>query len=121
MSNQETFDLVVAHARKQGCKAEVVLDRNGGTECLYRGPGGTRCFVGCLIPDNRYEEDMEGDAVGSDEHSFGPVAQLMESLGHDVKLLEVCQEIHDNDDVENWEGRFESLAESFGLNYTRPS
>ena len=31
--------------------------------CAYRGEGGAACAVGCLIPDERYSDDLEGKAA----------------------------------------------------------
>lgn len=53
---QAVFNYVILHLRRQ----KVRSDGNG--ECLYRGRHNTSCAVGCLIPDSRYTESMEGDA-----------------------------------------------------------
>lgn len=52
---QEHFDTALAHLRKQGRKA---LAHHGG--CAYRGKAGAKCAIGALIPDDRYEPEMEG-------------------------------------------------------------
>lgn len=57
MTPQEIFDTVANHLRKQGRPA--MSEGN----CVYRGPDGTKCAIGCLIPDELYEEDMEGRGV----------------------------------------------------------
>lgn len=54
MNNQEAFDLMVNHLITQG---RAAADDNG--ECLYRGPEGTKCAVGILIPDDKYTPAME--------------------------------------------------------------
>lgn len=55
MTPQEIFDTVVTHLSKQG-KRSVNIEG----DCLYRGPGGLSCAVGCLIPDSEYVHEMEG-------------------------------------------------------------
>ena len=57
MTNQEAYNKVCAHLAKQGRRSE---DKG---RCLYRGPGGLMCAVGCLIPDELYHGDMEGDMM----------------------------------------------------------
>lgn len=52
---QKTFNTIVDHLYKQGC-ASV----NDAGQCLYRGPNGTKCAIGCLIPDDIYTKSMEG-------------------------------------------------------------
>ena len=87
-TKQETFDAVVAHARQQGCKAML------GDEdtCAYRGEGGTKCFVGALIPDNKYSPNMESKTLDDRR-----IARLMKGLGHDVPLLRRLQIVHDTE------------------------
>ena len=55
---QKTFDTMVDHLYKQGGPA---INDIGG--CLYRGPNGSKCAIGCLIPDEEYKDSMEGKSV----------------------------------------------------------
>lgn len=48
------FDKMLEHLRAQGCRSVDEFD-----SCLYRGPNGTKCAVGALIPDEKYSKDME--------------------------------------------------------------
>lgn len=66
---QETFDTVVAGLRAQGGPCAVmrdIVDEGTGevTErrpmCCYRESGGRKCGLGFLIPDDKYEQRMEG-------------------------------------------------------------
>ncbi len=54
MTEQEIFDTVAIHLIKQGKQS---ADAFGN--CLYRGPEGLKCAVGCLIPDEVYQRNME--------------------------------------------------------------
>lgn len=54
MTLQEIYDAVVLHLATQGRPA---MDEDGN--CLYRGPGKTKCAVGCLIPDEMYDPVMD--------------------------------------------------------------
>ena len=47
MDMQQTFDFIVEHMAKQRRRAMAPA-----TGCAYRGPGGTSCAVGCMLPDN---------------------------------------------------------------------
>lgn len=60
MSRQEIFDKVWAGLKAQGFERSVVNDR-----CRYRGPNGTKCAAGHLIPDEEYVTKMEGGGVYS--------------------------------------------------------
>ena len=51
MTLREIFETVKAHLLAQGKQA---ADENG--QCLYRAPGGLKCAVGCLIPDELYTQ-----------------------------------------------------------------
>jgi hypothetical protein len=54
------FDKMVAHLREQ--KAFSAQSPNS-MACSYRGAGGTKCAIGALIPDDKYDPDFEGHAV----------------------------------------------------------
>ena len=58
-TDQEIFDHVAKHLLKQGRQS-----RDPDTdECRYRGPDGTMCAVGCLIPDGEYTPALEGKSA----------------------------------------------------------
>ena len=56
LSRQEMFDKVCQHLRTQK-KRSFKSDFNESSQgtCVYRGPNGTKCAVGALIPDE-FEE-----------------------------------------------------------------
>lgn len=53
---QEVFDYVAKHLIKQGKQAVA------GSNCAYRSPEGLSCAVGCLITDEEYNVNMEGES-----------------------------------------------------------
>jgi hypothetical protein len=55
MNMLEVFNKVEAHLLAQGVRSMKYLDM-----CAYRGAGGLRCAVGCLIKDEFYHESLEG-------------------------------------------------------------
>ena len=96
MTPQEIFDTVARHLFAQGTRAhDEITD-----QCRYRGPGGTKCAVGCLIPDEAYDSEMEGWSVdqvvadyGNNSDDLNPSfpAWLEDNLG----LLSCLQLVHD--------------------------
>lgn len=110
MTNQEMFDRVVAHARAQ--KRHAISHYRG---CLYHGSNGVRCFIGALIPDDKYKPELEGQAATSQA--------VQEAAGYtpeQVVLALRLQSVHDQYAVPDWEKRFRSLAAYFNLTYTPP-
>lgn len=62
MNKKEVAAKVVEHLMTQKEKS-VAWDNS--TRCLYRGPNGTKCAVGCLIEDEFYTPSMENQIVGA--------------------------------------------------------
>jgi hypothetical protein len=129
MTPQEIFDTVAKHLFTQGKQSTDYVS------CLYRGPEGTKCAVGILIPDAAYDADMEGcsvaglfdpDACQLDE--FSPPAWMAEH----VSLLQRLQNVHDvmehwvDDERMRWElslvAQAYELDDSIlpGLSFNRP-
>ena len=121
-SDQETFDKVVAHLRKQGCKSI----KNG--QCRYRNDTGNSCAAGCLIPDNDYNPLMEGCSVivgGGSYTNLSPndllATNYFKDNGYNLELLRSLQEVHDNSNVEFWERRLSDIAIKYNLKYSSPN
>jgi len=113
MNTQEAFDAAVEHLRKQGKRSQAKYS----TDCLYRGPGGLKCAVGALIPDEIYRKSFEGVGIRPLINGFADLNSLFKAVN--ITLLEQLQHIHDQSLVENWEKLFERLAEFHEL--TMPS
>lgn len=99
MTRQEIFDTVVTHLFTQGVQSASV----SGDRCFYRGPNGTMCAVGCLIPDEEYEEDFEMRTVLSLYmflRNTGKAEKTREILGENEYLLADLQQVHD--ETGNW-------------------
>lgn len=111
MHEQETFDAMVWHLRRQGQKS---VNRVG--DCLYRGPDGLMCAVGFLIPDAKYRRKLEGQSVED-----GDVSNILAKYGHNLDLCYRMQAIHDVEDVIYWESMFLDVAKEFNLTYTPPA
>ena len=106
LGDMAAFDWVADHLIEQDTQSK---DNGGG--CLYRGPEGTACAVGCLISDKDYEEWFETTAV-DDDHiieavtSSNPVWRIEDKQIH---MLMVLQYIHDNHTPYTWQYDFDSL------------
>lgn len=57
-SHQKIEQHLIQQKRRAGAVAE-----DGEFKCKYRTSTGDMCAAGCLIPDDKYKEDMEGSAV----------------------------------------------------------
>ena len=109
-SLQEIFDYVVNHLRTQG---EVCI--NLGGLCVYRNAKGQSCAVGCLIPDELYNKEVE--EKGASETSFWRALGLgMPEDMERVMLLQDLQFAHDYDKV-NWRVQLETVADQYKLNF----
>jgi hypothetical protein len=84
-TNQTLFDTVVRHLWAQGKRVHL----NGN--CKYRAPGGLKCAVGCLIPDDKYTADMDNPTDNGLE-TVMPKAGI--SMRHEFLLAEL-QIAHD--------------------------
>ncbi len=104
MTTQEAFETMVRHLRKQGKKS-----RNAMGACLYRGPNGLRCAVGCLIPDDQYTRSIEGKPADFAARDVPALSDIGPAL-----LCEM-QSVHDDLAVSEWEECFEELAQVFKL------
>src|SRR4051812_34996113 len=107
MTNQEAFDKVVRHLLTQNKGS-----RNTET-CLYRGPDGLMCAVGCLIPDDQYTPALDGDGIGAE------VSEIIDSVpalaGLDLDLLTDLQVVHDSSSVEDWRHELLKVANKHDL------
>ena len=111
MSPQEIFDTVVKHLRKQNARSTFCRDTID--VCAYRGINGTKCAVGCLIPDDVYDISMEGVGV------YGIVYNnKLQFLANNIELCRDLQHIHDSISIMEWEDMFQRVSISHNLIYT---
>jgi hypothetical protein len=107
ISKQETFDTVARGLILQG-KSSVVA-HGFMTRCLFRGPGGTKCAVGFLIPDHLYDIAMDGHG------GAGLGTRIAASLGHDENFCCELMFIHDKAEPAQWELELYRLAARYKL------
>jgi hypothetical protein len=92
-THQAIFDTVARHLFTQGCQATK------DDSCLYRGPNGTKCAVGILIPDSAYTEDMEFQSAESIINDYDE----LEFLKPFRSLLTSLQYVHDSWEKPYWD------------------
>lgn len=119
MNKKQVFDAVVKHLFAQGKQA---TGRDG--MCKYRGPKGTKCAVGVLIPDDEYGRWMEGQNVAhllskwEGRKGFTPTDAYKLIQKHEGLLREL-QAVHDS--VLAWRSeydlkhRLQNVAQKFGI------
>lgn len=109
-TEQQIFDQVVAHLRKQGQRSLAGSPQH----CVYLNPYGLKCAAGCLIADEEYTPNMEGDPWGN-LVSKGKVPRDNQNF-----IIEL-QRIHDGTEPPFWEDKFKELAHEYNLEYTPPT
>ena len=106
VGDMAVFDFVADHLIEQDIQSK---DDSG--LCLYRGPDGTACAVGCLISDKDYEDGFETTAA-DDDYIIEAIASSnrMWKIGDkQIHMLMVLQHIHDNHTPYTWQYDFDSL------------
>lgn len=115
MTKQEIFNKAARHLLTQNARS--------GTEggCLYKGPNGLRCAVGCLFPEHYDTSSFEGMAAGSEElrpHLI--VCGILPENDPDSSLATLClldrlQRIHDSFAPANWRQELTEAADDYGF------
>lgn len=89
--NREAWEKMRAHLLKQRRKSQ------DGFSCLYRGPDGTKCAVGCLIADEDYRPAMEREVVGLLDRD-----EIPGLAGISLSVLQQAQRTHDHSPTGDW-------------------
>lgn len=109
MTKQEVFTTVKNHLLAQNKKAE-----EGGI-CLYRGPNGTKCAIGCLITDEEYEKMVKHRIDRYGIWSLSRHFMIKNLEGINSNFLNRLQGIHDCHEPNKWEERLREFAIAFNL------
>jgi len=118
MNKQEIFTTVKNHLLTQN---KQCLDETG--VCSYRANYGTKCAVGCLIPDDRYSPSIEGNHIHEESvRDAIPIFDYVDCgveahLNDMVNFCSDLQDIHDCSLPEEWPERLRTLASKEGLEY----
>lgn len=118
MTNQEIFDKVLNHLRQQGKQCK------GAVDCLYRGPDGMKCAVGCLIDDEHFNPQANTFTMYH-EMVLDMCRKSGINLVESKYLLIALQDAHDTYDpkeesvgfVEYIEEKFAVIAKVYRLEY----
>ena len=110
---------VKAHLLEQGCRSTKPGKYEGSNQdCMYRGPNGTKCGIGFLIPDELYDVKMEGYAAEQIVKDYPLIhSAIVHNYGHDSvdnQVLSEIQEIHDFVDIGSWEEALDELIDEYG-------
>lgn len=114
-TNQSAFDEVVKHSRTQKVKSM----NPDGSSCVYRGPEGNKCWIGCLIPDNVFAEILikypEANATYASAiiNAVPAATELFADV--DLDLLGLLQRTHDMEAMADWEHCLKKWAVRFNL------
>lgn len=92
-TEQEIFDHVWHFMKKQGRQSVSNDDI-----CLYRGPDGTKCAVGCLLEDDEYDKEMNHQTV----RSLLLLGKFPKRLTPFKDFLIDIQSAHDRASVDFW-------------------
>lgn len=104
-SAQEVFDFVATSLMKQGRHSRTCEDG----VCLYRGPEGTKCAAGFLIPDDLYSHTME-------RRGWGKLAEAWGFSKKHKELIQRLQTLHDVSPVCYWPAKLADVARLEKLN-----
>jgi hypothetical protein len=103
-TEQEVFNQVAKHLLDQNEKSMSY------SVCSYRGENNLMCAAGCLIPDDEYTEELEGNGWKDLTRTFLYPSEHSE-------LIQELQDVHDSYEVEEWKEKLFGVAEKFGLEF----
>lgn len=103
MDRNKVFNRIAEHLLNQG----KPCTETGTDSCLYRGPNGMSCAIGCLIPDDKYDPQFENigiqilrttSVLKPNEKKFSEVILgLIGDMDYDdIELLKQLQNAHDD-------------------------
>jgi hypothetical protein len=124
-SFQEIFSHVYAALLKQGVASygEMTNCMTTSEMCLYRGPNGTKCALGHLIPDEEYRLSMEGQSISDLDFGEDPYFNMNDDR---LGFLASLQGVHDrymprkdapdaDRSIDKWKREMGNLARDFKL------
>lgn len=112
--NREAFEIAAAHMLAQGKRAAT-----DDGKCYYRGPDGTKCAIGALIPDEVYQPKW--DISWSSESAVVFLyrdEQVVPYLPTSPGLATELQSVHDMCPPERWSEELMKLARRWGWEWT---
>ncbi|MFM1991312.1 MAG: hypothetical protein RJA99_4269 [Pseudomonadota bacterium] len=101
---QQVLDQVARHLLTQGATSYG----RGAIVCAYRSDGGWRCAAGCLIADDEYREDWEG------QNWANLCREGLVPVTHRALILDL-QGLHDCAGPDTWERGLAVIAQRHRL------
>jgi len=121
---QQVFNRVTDHLLSQQKKSMTVTTNLPDGQCRYRSDSGLKCAIGALIPDDKYQPDMEGCTAPALIQRFGWEAVGLDgsnlTLDEQYSLrcfLDNLQCVHDLYAVEDWKKELLAVAMKYKLDY----
>lgn len=108
-TDRQVFDKVRNHLLTQKQKSE----RGPGQSCGYRGKNGLQCAVGCLITDEAYNPEIEGEPISQELAQRCLIDSGITFTSKTEAMLLHLQYIHDFEDVSKWEGMLNKAKVKF--------
>lgn len=115
--HQQIFEIVSKHLLTQNQRSTGALRNSPFEGCAYRGRNGLKCAVGCLIPDELYNpniEDITIDGLLENDDNTN-LKELFYAV--EYRFLTELQTIHDRVDPNKWECSLRKLVTQQGEYY----
>ena len=113
MNRQAVFTQVRDHLLRQGERSwgDTGSVTGASTGCLYRGPDGLKCAIGCLISDEHYSRRIEFKSPASSLIREAVGLSLGCKISHDdASFLIKLQWLHDDVDPKDWSSELIAFA-----------
>ncbi|HSW91517.1 MAG TPA: hypothetical protein VLG09_02635 [Candidatus Saccharimonadales bacterium] len=93
MNTIELNKIQIEYFSREGAKLAKGDNIGVGTICYYRGPDGSKCAIGCAIPDELYDPRMEDKVVDMIMDEWDNIHELFADV--DKTYLYESQQAHD--------------------------
>ena len=114
-TEREVFDEMALHMLTQKQQSRK------GDSCAYRGEGGAKCAIGCLISDNAYHPSLEGKSLTDLKVIQAVAASGYPAIRSFLLMYGELQRVHDCVMPAHWAENLQNLGEGyFGPDYTLP-
>lgn len=109
-TKQELFTQIATHLLTQNVQSKST---HGG--CVYRGPGGLKCAVGCVLTNDEYLPSMDSPHSETGVASLIRRGVLPQRLIPFASMLESLQFIHDDLRPQDWPKELAEYAQRHNL------
>lgn len=120
LGNQHLFDFITRHLLTQKARAVNPHWFKTSNKCAYRVPDSTlKCAAGCLIHDDEYSEEFEGQGFIALTSSILQDVQI-QAWSAGIDLVRELQKLHDCyiTHINDWPRLLRAIARDYDLEYT---